>query len=328
MRAWLVKKFGVPIDALSLEEVPKPRAKDNEVIIRVEMAALNFLDILQCQGKYQERLALPFTIGAEVAGTIFEIHKGSKLKIGDRVSALPKMPSGGLAEFVAVPENLVFPIPDFISSIEATSMLITYHTAYYALHNCGKIREGEILIVHAGSGGVGSAAIQLGKAAGAYVIGTAGGEDKANICKNLGADIVINYLTEDFAEVVKTHTSGRGAKLIFDPVGGDVFDRSRKCISFEGKILAIGFASGIIPNLPINHILVKNYSVVGVHWGLFAKLHPKKVLEEHRRLIRLYKKRVITPLIYKEFQFEDVPEALQLLAGRKTWGKLVINCLN
>lgn len=324
MKAWLVKELGDPKEALHLEELSKPTVADHEVLITVEATALNFFDILLCQGKYQERPELPFAIGAEVAGTVIGVSKGSKFRVGDRVSALPKLPSGGLAEIVAVSEELVYPVPDFVSSVHATSMIITYHTAYYALHECGNIKEGEVLLVHAGAGGVGSAAIQLGKVAGAFVIATAGGEEKVNICEKLGADMVIDYLSDDFVDIVKKHTDGRGADVIFDPVGGDVFDRSRKCISFAGRLLTIGFAGGTIPSVPINHILVKNYSVVGVHWGLFAKLKPQKVVEEHNELMNLYEKGLINPLIYREFQFDEVPEALQLLAGRKTWGKLVV----
>lgn len=203
-------------------------------------------------------------------------------------------------------------------------MIITYHTAFYALHECGNIKEGDVLLVHAGAGGVGSAAIQLGKAAGAFVIATAGGEDKVNTCKDLGADVVIDYLSEDFVQIVKEHTNGRGADLIFDPVGGDVFDRSRKCISFAGRILVIGFAGGSIPTVPTNHLLIKNYSVVGVHWGLFAKLKPDQVMKNHNQLMALYEKELVKPIIYREFHFDEVPEALHLLAGRKTWGKLVV----
>ncbi len=324
MRSWLIKEHGEPSDVLRLEEVPKPTIERNQALIEVEAVALNFFDILLCQGKYQEKPPFPFTIGAELSGKIVAVNEGSKYKVGQRVIALPKLPSGGLAEYVAVDERSIYPIPKSMSSDEAAAMFVTYHTSYYALHQRANIQPGEVLLVHAGAGGVGSAAIQLGKAAGAYVIATAGGTEKTKVCRSLGADVVIDYLTEDFVQVVKEKTDGKGADVIYDPVGGEIFERSRKCIAFDGRILVIGFAGGNIPSAPINHILVKNYSVVGVHWGLFSKLKPQEVRQEHKELMKLYEEGKINPLIYREFGFEEVTNALNLLADRKTWGKLVV----
>ncbi|MBU8907916.1 NADPH:quinone oxidoreductase family protein [Desertibacillus haloalkaliphilus] len=325
MNGWTVNEYGEPSDVLKVVEQSQPKVKVGEALIEVESAALNFFDILLCQGKYQEKPPFPFTIGAEVSGRVVQIPEGSSLKEGQRVLALPKLPSGGLAEFVAVNEGLIYPIPESMSWNEAASFFMTYHTSFYALHERGNLKDGDVLLVHAGAGGVGSAAIQLGKATGAYVIATAGGQEKTNICKELGADVVVDYTSEDFVQVVKEHTGGKGADVIFDPVGGHVFDRSRKCIGFDGRILVIGFAGGDIPSAPANHMLVKNYSVVGVHWGLFAKLKPEEVRKEHDRLLDLYEDRKIKPLIYREFAFDQVPSALDLLAQRKTWGKLVVN---
>ncbi|MGG3467027.1 NADPH:quinone oxidoreductase family protein [Neobacillus pocheonensis] len=324
MKSWLVKELGEPSDVLSMENVKKTERIDNEVLIHVKAVALNFFDILLCQGKYQEKPPLPFTIGSEISGVVVQASEGSRFKEGQRVLALPQKPNGGLAEYVSVSESAVYPIPESMSWNEAAAMFITYHTTHYALFNRAKIQKGEVLLVHAGAGGVGSAAIQLGKAAGALVIATAGGAEKTEICKQLGADVVIDYLTEDFVEVVKRETDGKGADVIYDPVGGDVFDRSRKCIAFDGRILVIGFAGGNIPSIPANHVLVKNYSVVGVHWGYFNRLYPEKVNQEHEELIGLYEQGKIKPLIFKEFDFQDVPEALNLLATRKTWGKVVV----
>ncbi|OLO36972.1 alcohol dehydrogenase [Alkalihalophilus pseudofirmus] len=324
MRSWLIKEHGEPSDVLKLEEVPKPSIDKNQALVEVEATALNFFDILLCQGKYQEKPPFPFTVGAEVSGTLAAVNEGSKFKVGQRVIALPKLPAGGTAEYVAVDEKSIYPIPDSMTSNDAASMFITYHTSYYALHDRANIQPGEVLLVHAGAGGVGSAAIQLGKAAGAFVIATAGGAEKTKVCRSLGADIVVDYLTEDFVQVVKEKTDGKGADVIYDPVGGEIFERSRKCIAFDGRILVIGFAGGNIPSAPINHILVKNYSVVGVHWGLFSKLKPNAVQQEHDKIMNLYEEGKIDPLIYREFEFEEVPEALNLLADRKTWGKLVV----
>lgn len=324
MKAWRVTQIGNPQESLKLTEVPKPQPGVKEVLVKVEAAALNFFDILQCQGKYQEKHEFPFTPGAEISGTVEEVGEGVNLESGQRVLATTLLPNGGLSEWVRVKEEDVFPIPDDLSYSEAAALFITYQTAYFALHRTGHLKEGEVLLVHAGSGGVGSAAIQLGKAAGATVISTAGNDEKTTICKELGADIVINYQTEDFVQIVKKVTRGKGANVIFDPVGGDTFDRSRKCISFEGRLLIIGFAGGRIADAPTNHALIKNYSIVGVHFGLFRKLMPKEVMKAHHELIDLFKKGVIRPLMYKEFPFEKVPEALELLASRKTYGKLIV----
>ncbi|MFC0272517.1 NADPH:quinone oxidoreductase family protein [Metabacillus herbersteinensis] len=325
MKAWSVTQIGDPQDALKLTEVPKPYPAVGEVLVKVEAASLNFFDILQCQGKYQEKPALPFTPGAEISGTIEAVGEGVNLVEGQRVLATPLLPNGGLSEWVKVKEESVFPIPNTISYSEAAAIFITYQTAYFALNRTAILKKGEVLLVHAGSGGVGSAAIQLGKAAGATVIATAGSDEKTDICKQLGADIVINYRTEDFVQIVKGATGGKGANVIFDPVGGDTFDRSRKCIAFEGRLLVIGFAGGRIAEAPTNHALIKNYSIVGVHFGLFRNLMPTEVMKAHKELMDLFEQGAIRPIIYEEFSFEKVPDALHLLGGRKTYGKLVVN---
>lgn len=323
MRSWKVTKLGDPKDVLELLETERPEVKENEVLIEVEASSLNFFDILLCQGKYQEKPTLPFTPGAEIAGVIREVGDNSKHKEGQRVIATPPLPNGGLSEFVSVPEDTVYVIPDSMSASEAAGMFITYQTSYYALFHRSKLQKEEVLLVHAGAGGVGSAAIQLGKAKGATVIATAGGPEKVKVCKELGADVVIDYTAEDFVSVVKKETDGRGADVIYDPVGGDVFDRSRKCIAFDGRLLVIGFAGGRIPEAPVNHALVKNYSIVGVHWGLFARKNPEEVIKIHNEIVRLYKEGSVRPLIYKEYYFDGVPDALEVLADRKTYGKLI-----
>lgn len=324
MKAWQVTELGEPQQALTVAELPKPTPGTGEALIKVEAAALNFFDILQCQGKYQERPELPFTPGAEIAGTIEALGEGTQGEIGQRVLATPLLPNGGLAEWAIVKQQGIFPIPDELSYAEAAALFITYQTAYFALHRTANLKKGEVLLVHAASGGVGSAAVQLGKAAGATVIATAGSEEKLAICRELGADIVINYREEDFVPIVKEATGGKGADVIFDPVGGDTFDRSRKCIAFEGRLLVIGFAGGRIADAPTNHALIKNYSIVGVHFGLFRNLMPDQVMKAHEELMELYKADAIKPLIYKEFGFEEVVDALEQLGSRKTYGKLVV----
>ncbi|MEH7495421.1 NADPH:quinone oxidoreductase family protein [Neobacillus niacini] len=324
MRSWFVTTLGDPQEALEIREIEKPVPARGEVVVRVKAFALNFFDILQCQGKYQEKPALPFTPGAEVAGVIEEVGAGVSLTVGQRVLAVPLLPKGGFTEAVVVKEEDVFTIPDELSYKEAAAMYITYHTAYYALHTKALLQPFETLLVHAGSGGVGSAAIQIGKALGAKVIATAGTDEKLEMCRQLGADVVINYREEDFSQRVKKETAGHGADVIFDPVGGNVFHLSRKCIAFEGRLLIIGFAGGNIPEAPMNHALIKNYSLVGVHFGYFRKLFPEKVKVAHDELMELYKAKKIKPLIYHNYPFEEVPAALNQLGSRETWGKLVV----
>ena len=324
MRAWQVHELGDPKDVLTLENVEEPEPGPGEIAVEVEAAALNFFDILLCRGEYQERPSLPFTPGAEVSGTIVEVGDGVDLSVGTRVLATPPLPKGGFAEKVAVPvEGSIFPIPDEMPPETAAAMHTVYQTAHVGLHRRANLSEGETVLVHAGAGGVGSAAIQVANAAGARVISTAGGAEKVEVCRKLGAEISVDYKEENFVDVVKEATEGRGADVIFDPVGGDVFDLSRKCVAFEGRIIVVGFTSGRFADAPTNHILVKNYSVLGLHWGLYNKLIPELVTETHNALVRLYEDGKIDPLIYKTVPFEEVPEALELLGSRKTYGKFV-----
>lgn len=325
MKAWVVTELGEPEIALKQKEIEDRRPGEGEVQIEVGAFAMNFFDILQCQGKYQERPDLPFTPGAEVAGVITEVGEGVSVKQGQRVLATPLLPNGGYAQKIVIDEQLVFPIPDEMSYEEAAALFITYQTAYYALGERANLKQEETVLVHAGSGGVGSAAIQLAKAKGAEVIATAGSEEKLEICKKLGADTLINYRKVNFAERVKEVTGNKGADVIFDPVGGDVFHLSRKCIAFSGRILAIGFAGGEIPDAPVNHALIKNYSIVGVHFGYFRKLFPRLVDQAHEELMDLYQKGQIAPLIYKSYPFDDVIGGLEALGDRQTYGKLVVN---
>ncbi|MDQ3507713.1 MAG: NADPH:quinone oxidoreductase family protein [Actinomycetota bacterium] len=313
MKAWRVHELGDPKDVLKLDDVEEPEAKNSgEAVVEVEAAALNFFDILMCRGEYQERPELPFSPGGEVAGTVD----------GRRVIATP-FPAGGYSGKVVVSEDALFPIPDSMPFEEAAAMHIIFQTAHFALHRRASLKSGETVLLHAGAGGVGSAAIQLAKAANAKVIATAGGKEKVEVCRKLGADLAIDYREDDFIGAVKEATDGRGADVVFDPVGGDIFDGSRRCVAFEGRIVIIGFAGGRIAEAPTNHALIKNYSVVGLHWGLYNRIHPELVRETHDELMRLYEKGDISPLIHSVVPFEDVPDALVELGGRKTYGKLV-----
>ncbi len=328
MQAWRVHELGDPAAVLRLEEVEAPVPGPGEVLVEVRATALNFFDILLCQGAYQEKPPLPFTPGAEVAGTVAAVGDGVDLAVGQRVIALPPLPRGGYAQQVVAPAANTFPVPDAMSFEEAAAFFVVYQTGYFALHRRAHLGAGETVLVHAGAGGVGSAAIQLAVAAGARVFATAGGAEKVEVCRRLGADVAIDYNAEDFVEVVKRETKGRGADVIFDPVGGDIFDRSRRCIAFEGRLVVIGFAGGRVAEVPTNHVLVKNYSVVGLHWGLYNTLTPHLIVQAHEELLRLYEEGRVKPLIYRAVPFAEIPAALDLIGSRATWGKLVARSIH
>jgi NADPH2:quinone reductase len=231
---------------------------------------------------------------------------------------------GGYAEIAdAIPAS-VSRMPTSMSFEEAAGFTLIYQTGWFGLHRRANLQPGETLLVHAGAGGVGSAAIQLGKAAGATVVATAGSDKKVEVCRRLGADHAINYKTQDFAEEVNTLTSGRGANVIFDPVGGDVYDRSTKCVAFEGRIVIVGFTSGRIAQAATNHLLVKNYSVVGLHWGLYKTRAPELIPAASRALAELYEAGKIKPHISARTPLAAAPKALAMVAGGKSTGKVIL----
>ena len=316
MRAWRVHELGDPSQVLSLDEVEQPTPGDGQVLVKVRAAALNFPDVLMAQGKYQDRPPLPFTPGVELCGEV--------VGTGQRVIGSPAGGPGAFAEYALMDAASAYPAPEGMSDEKAASLYLTYQTGYVGLHRRAHLQAGETLLVHAGAGGVGTAAIQLGKAAGATVIATAGGARKTEVCAKLGADHVIDYTTEDFVPVVKEVTGGRGADVIYDPVGGDVFDRSRKCVAFEGRIVVVGFTSGRIPDAPANHLLMKNYSVVGLHWGLYRKHDPALFGQVHEQLTRLVDEGHVDPLVGEVLPLDKAPEALARLASRETVGKVVL----
>jgi NADPH2:quinone reductase len=316
MRAWRVHSLGDPADVMSLDEVDQPVPDDGQVLVKVLAAGLNFPDVLMAQGTYQERPPLPFTPGFELCGEV--------VGTGQRVLGSPAGGPGAFAEYALMDATAAFPVPDGMSDEQAAALYLTYQTGHVGLHRRAALRAGEWLLVHAGAGGVGSAAIQLGKAAGARVIATAGGERKTAVCRSLGADHVIDYTAEDFVPLVKEITGGHGADVVYDPVGGDVFDRSRRCIAFEGRLVVVGFTSGTIPQAPVNHALVKNYSIVGLHWGLYRKHEPAIYGAVHEELCRLFADGAIAPLIGENLPLTDLPQAMAAIADRSTVGKVVL----
>ena len=326
MRALRLHQLGDPVDVLRIDDVPEPAAGRGEIVVDVEAAALNFPDILLCRGEYQEKPPLPFTPGVEVAGVVRSIGDGvTRVKVGDRVLGSPLFGHGGLAEQTVAREIAVSILAPTMGFDAAAALRITYHTGHVALHRRAALQPGETLLVHAGAGGVGSAAIQLGKAHGCRVIATAGGPDKVRVCERLGADLAIDYRADDFVDGVKDFTDGRGADVIYDPVGGDTFDRSRKCIAWEGRILIIGFTSGRIAALPTNHALIKNYSVVGVHWGAYDNHEPQINDVIHGELMALHARGRIEPLVSEVIGLAEAPAALARLGNRGTVGKIVVH---
>lgn len=325
MRGWQVHELGAPGDVLTWhDDLPDPEPGPGQVLVRVHAAACNFPDILLCQGKYQERPPLPFTPGLEIAGEVVAAGEGAGAGIGDRVIGTPAVGRGGFAELALLDDAATLSWPEGMSAAQAAGMLIAYQTGYCALHHRGRLQPWETLLVHGAAGGVGSAAVQLGKAAGARVIGTAGGPDKCEVARSMGAEEVIDYSSEDLVARVKELTGGRGADVIFDPIGGDVFDASRRVAAFEGRILIIGFVSGRFADAPTNHILVKNYEVVGVHWGHYRQLAPQRIPQWQDALNTLWTQRKIDPLVGVELPLDQAPEALRRLGSRASTGKVVL----
>jgi NADPH2:quinone reductase len=324
VKAWQVTQLGEPLDVLSLNEVPDPEPGPGQVLVRVRAAAANFPDLLMCRGLYQVRPALPFTPGVELCGEIVAVGAGvTGFGVGDRVIGGPVQPTGGFGELAVMRADAILPAPDGLDDAEAAAFFITYQTGWFGLHRRAQLKAGETLLVHAAAGGVGSGAVQLGKAAGARVIGVVGGQRKAEAARALGADVVIDRREQDFVEVVKDVTGGRGADVVYDPVGGEAYARSTKCIAFEGRILIIGFASGQIPTATLNHALIKNYSIVGLHWNLYATKDPQSLKDAHTQLTALVADGLIRPLVGERLRLGDVAAGLARLADGDVIGRLV-----
>ncbi|HSS61117.1 MAG TPA: NADPH:quinone oxidoreductase family protein [Candidatus Limnocylindrales bacterium] len=325
-KAWIVRELGTP-DQLRFETVEMPSSHDHLVRIRVRAAAVNFFDLLQIGGTYQVKPELPFVPGAEVAGEVEAAPASSGFAPGDRVLAVVSqtgMHRGGYAEVTHADPAATLKIPHAMPFVEAAALFINYQTGWFGLHRRARLQPEEVVLVHGGAGGVGTAAIQLAKAAGARVIATAGSEAKVAVCLQMGADVAINYNQDDFVAAVKEATQGKGADVIYDPVGGDVFDRSTKCVAFEGRIVVVGFTSGRVPTVATNHVLIKNYSVVGLHWGLYRERAPQLIPQCTEALLQLYAEGKIRPHVGREAPLAEAVTVLQEVAARQTTGKAVL----
>ena len=322
MRAVVCRVWGPP-EALTVEEVPVPTPGAGEVLVRVRACGVNFADALIVQGKYQEKPHLPFTPGLEVSGDVVAVGEGGAgLAPGQRVVSL--CATGGYAEAVIAPAAVTIPIPGGMSYEIAAGFMVAYGTAHVGLAHRARLRDGETLLVHGAGGGVGLAAVEVGKAMGATVIATAGSEDKRTLANAHGADHVIDYRAGGFRDTVKSLTGGRGADVIFDPVGGDVFTRSMRCIAWEGRLLVIGFAGGDIPQVPAGLVLVKNMSVIGVFWGAYRMHEPTIITGSLHRLFAWFEEGTLRPVISETLPLDRAPEAMQRLLRREARGKIVL----
>jgi NADPH:quinone reductase len=322
MKAVLCKQYGPP-ESLVVEEVAAPHPAPGEVVVAVKAASVNFPDVLIIQNKYQFKPPLPFSPGSELAGVVKEIGAGvSGVKPGDKVMAFTTY--GAFAEEVKTEASRLVPLPQGMSFETGAAFLLTYCTSDHALRDRGALRAGETLLVLGAAGGVGLAAIEIGKALGARVIACASTADKLAVCRSHGADETINYADEDLRERIKTLTDGRGVDVVYDPVGGSYSEPAFRSLAWRGRLLVVGFAAGEIPKLPLNLALLKGASVVGVFWGDFARREPQQFAASVRQLARWYSEGKLKPHVSQTLPLEKATEALKLMASRQVKGKLVL----
>ena len=322
MKAVLCKQFGPP-DSLVVEELPSPKAGPGEVVVSVKAASVNFPDVLIIQNKYQFKPPLPFSPGSELAGVVKEVGEGVKaFKAGDRVIAFTTY--GAFAEEVKTEAARLLPLPEGMDFPSGAAFLLTYATSDHALRDRGALEAGETLLVLGAAGGVGLAAIEIGKALGARVIACASTEEKLAVCREHGADATINYASEDLRERIKALTDGKGVDVVYDAVGGPYTEPAFRSIAWRGRLLVVGFAAGEIPKLPLNLALLKGAAVVGVFWGDFARREPKAFAESVRQLAAWYREGKLRPHVSQTLPLASAAEALKLMAARQVKGKLVL----
>ena len=322
MKAVLCKQYGPP-ETLVVEDLPSPDAGPGEVVISVKAASVNFPDVLIIQNKYQFKPPLPFSPGSELAGIVKEVGEGvSGITPGERVMAFTTY--GAFAEEVKTEASRLVPIPKGMDYESAAAFLLTYGTSDHALRDRGALRPGETLLVLGAAGGVGLAAVEIGKALGARVIACASSEEKLAVCREHGADATIDYVHEDLRERIKMLTEGRGANVVYDPVGGAYSEPAFRSIAWRGRLLVVGFAAGEIPRLPLNLALLKGAAVVGVFWGDFARREPRQLAESIQQLGRWYEEGRLHPHISRVFPLEEAAGALKLMAARQVKGKVVL----
>jgi len=322
MKAVLCKAYGPP-DSLVVEDVPSPIAGPGEVVVSVKTASVNFPDVLIIQNKYQVKPPLPFSPGSELAGVVKSVGEGvTRWKPGDPVMAITGY--GAFAEEVKVEVNRLLPIPAGMDFVSAAAFGLTYATSEHALCDRGDLKAGETLLVLGASGGVGIAAIEIGKILGARVIACASTDDKLAVCREHGADDTINYATEDLRERIKAITGGKGADVVYDPVGGTYTELALRSIAWRGRLLVVGFAAGDIPKIPLNLTLLKGCAIVGVFWGEFTRREPQRFLAAMDKLERWFAEGKLKPHVSATFPLERAADALAMMAGRNVKGKVVL----
>jgi NADPH2:quinone reductase len=320
MRALQLQRLEGP-EGLSLVDLPEPEAED-QVLIDVVAAGVSFPDLLLTRGLYQIKPPMPFVPGVEVAGVVRQAPAGAAVRQGDRVMAFTMF--GGFAEVAKAPPELTFRVPERWSLEDAAGMVMNYHTAHFALHRRGRLKAGEAVVVHGAAGGVGTATIQGARGAGARVLAVVSDERKAEVARRAGAHEVL-LSTGDWVQQVREKTDGRGADVVMDPVGGDIFDRSLKCLAPEGRLLVVGFTSGRIPEVAVNRLLLRNIDVVGVAWGSFLMNEPAITAVIAKELAALADQGIVTPLVGPVYPLEQGAQALRDLEQRRATGKVVLS---
>jgi NADPH:quinone reductase len=306
-----------------IEDVPSPKAKAGEVVVSVKACGVNFPDTLIIQGKYQFKPELPFSPGGEVAGVVKEVGEGvTRVKVGDRVIAFNTW--GGFAEEMVVEADRTIPMPSAMDFVTASAFVLTYGTSYHALKDRANIKAGETLLVLGASGGVGLAAVQIGKAMGARVIAAASSEEKLKICRDNGADETINYGTEDLRGRIKALTGGKGVDVVYDPVGGPYSEPALRDMAWNGRFLVVGFAAGEIPKVALNLTLLKGCSIVGVFWGSFTRNEPEHNRENNWELMAMFAAGQVKPHIHAVYPLEKAAEALNEMINKRVAGKVVL----
>jgi NADPH2:quinone reductase len=322
VHAWLCEN-PVGVEALTWKELPTPAPQAGQVLIRIEAASLNFPDLLIVQNKYQMKPDLPFVPGSEYAGVIEAIGEGvTHLKVGQSVACLSG--TGGFGTHTLAPAKLCMPLPAGFPAVDAAAFIMIYATSHHALMDRAGLKAGETVLILGAAGGVGTAAIQIAKAAGARVIAAASTDEKCALCKSLGADEIINYTTQNMREVLKTLTGGKGPDVIYDPVGGDFAEPAFRSIAWRGRYLVVGFAAGPIPALPFNLALLKGASIVGVFWGDFARREPQANAAMMAELATWYGQGKVKPVIDRTMPMSDLKAAYAHMGSRGVMGKLVM----
>jgi NADPH2:quinone reductase len=326
VQAWHVRRFGEPVEVLERGELALGAVPADGVLVAVEAVGLNFLDVSVCRGEYSSDPQPPVVPGAEVAGRVLAVgNEVTSVVPGDRVCGLSPSAQGGFAYATVLPQAAVLHIPDELPSEDAAALVVTYQTAYISLIRRAGLKQGEWVLIHAGAGGTGSAAIQIAVANGARVIATSRSDEKLDACRQLGAEVVVNSARESFVDAVMEATGGRGADVILDSVGGDVFRDSLECIAFEGRLLPVGWSSRVPPQLDLVDILRRNITLVGVAWGVsYPPNAPDVVQATHDLILSGYQEGALRPLVRQTWSFGDVPQAVQALADGKVVGKGVI----